>query len=315
MKYVLGYNTVSYFMAYVLDIPLIKHKTLEELDRNHGADLIPSNLLQFTSNIFKDCKIEEYERFYNDRGRFTSKQPKNFHNLYSLYTRGKTNVEKSYLNQLEKYQKYVSINGLNAEDSFNALLEKIKESVNKTIIDNQLTGIDIQEKELIGQPDIKFTNLVSTINLVDLSELDKSGAIRKSIVKNYNLEGFNLPHNDKFIYCCKLESTEDKTLAGIYKQVLATGQPYYRKTYNKDSILYECMRNIYNKQIEGNTILKYSETTQISDNLNIGRSLGIDLIGKFSQWKENTTLDTIYNQCMELKEFYTIGENNHKKVF
>ena len=97
MKYVLGYNTVSYFMAYVLDIPLIKHKTLEELDRNHGADLIPSNLLQFTSNIFKDCKIEEYERFYNDRGRFTSKQPKNFHNLYSLYTRGKTNVEKSYM--------------------------------------------------------------------------------------------------------------------------------------------------------------------------------------------------------------------------
>ena len=75
------------------------------------------------------------------------------------------------------------------------------------------------------------------------------------------------------------------------------------------------MRNIYNQQIEGNTILKYSETTQISASLNVGRSLGIDLIGKFSQWKENTTLDTIYNQCMELKEFYTIGENNHKKVF
>ncbi len=314
MKYVLGYNAVSYFVSYVLEIPLVKYKTLDVLDRNHGEDMIPIELFDFTSNLFSNCSIEEYERFYNDRGKFTSKKPKNFHNLYSLYTRGKTNVEESYLNQLIKYQKYVSIDGLSAEDSFDKLFQKIKQIVNKTIIDNQLTEIQINQKALLGDSTIEFNRLISTVNLVDLVDLDKSGILRKSIVENYNLEGFNLPHNDKFIYSCKLQSSEDKTLSGIYKQVLATGQPYYRKTYNNDLITYECMRNIYDKDIEGNEILKYTETTQISDNLGISKTLGIDLIGKFSQWKENTNLHSIYNTCMELKEFYNSSENNHQKV-
>jgi len=74
------------------------------------------------------------------------------------------------------------------------------------------------------------------------------------------------------------------------------------------------MRNIYDKAIDGNEIINYIETTQISDNLDIQKVIGIDLIGKFSQWKENTSLETIYSRCMELKEFYNIGENNHKKV-
>jgi len=314
MNYVLGDNAVSYFVSYVLDIPLIKHKTLEKTDNNNGQEIIQPLLLDFVKEIFEDCTILDYERFYNDRGKFTSKKPKNFHNLYSLYTRGKTTTEKSYLKQLDKYQQYVSICGLGPEDSFDKLISKIKESVNKNCIDKQLLGIQSPQKLSFSDSELPFDLLVSTINLADLIELDSSGKFRKSIIENYSLDGFNLPRTDKFIYITKLQSAEDIVLAGIYKQVLATGQPYYRKTYNKNFITYECMRNIYNEDIEGNPVIDYIETTQISDNLNVTKLNGIDLIGKFSQWQENTTLETIYTQCMELKEFYNNTKNNHKKV-
>tara|TARA_R110000824_G_scaffold247750_1_gene436811 strand:+ start:1504 stop:2451 length:948 start_codon:yes stop_codon:yes gene_type:complete len=314
MEYVLGNNQVSYFVSYVLNIPLVKHKTLEKMDSNHGQEIIPPTLFDFVKNIFNECSILDYERFYNDRGKFTSKKPKNFSNLYSLYTRGKTTPETSYLKQLDKYQKYVSIQGLGPEDSFKLLFKKIEESVNKNCIDKQLISIEYPQKLSFSDLEITFKRLISTINLVDLVELDSSGKIRNSIIDNYSLDGFNLPHTDKFIYVCKLQSEEDIVLSGIYKQVLATGQPYYRKTYNKNIVIYECMRNIYDKAIDGNEIINYIETTQISDNLDIQKVIGIDLIGKFSQWKENTSLETIYSRCMELKEFYNIGENNHKKV-
>ena len=40
----------------------------------------------------------------------------------------------------------------------------------------------------------------------------------------------------------------------------------------------------------------------------------INLIGRFSEWNENTTLETIYNRAMQLKEFYSSNENNHKII-
>jgi len=82
----------------------------------------------------------------------------------------------------------------------------------------------------------------------------------------------------------------------------------------KDNIIIESMRNIYQKDIEGNTIINYTESTQISDNLNINKCMGIDLVGKFSEWNENTTLETIYFRAKQLQEFYNNIENNHKKV-
>lgn len=314
MKYVLGNNVVSYFVSYVLDIPIIKHKTLEIQDGNHGPDIIPEKLLELTKLLFEDCTILEYERFYSDRGKFTSKKPTNFNNIYSLYTRGKTITENSYLNQLKKYQKYVSVSGLGPEESFNALMLKIKENVNKNCIDKQVKEITFDQKLRFDDSELEYNSIISTINLVDLVELQSSGKIRDSIIENYNLDGFNLPYNDKFIYTCELTSEEDKVLSGIYKQVLATGQPYYKKTYIGDKIIYECMRNIYDNEIEENKILNYFETTQISDNLNLSKVSGIDLLGKFSQWTNNINLETLYNNCLELKEFYNSSENNHKKV-
>lgn len=315
MKYVLGDNSVSYIVSYLLDIPLIKYKTLEDLDRNHGPDIIPQKLMGLCNDIFEDCTIAEYERFYDDRGKFTSNRPKNFYKLYCLYTRGKTNVESSYLKQLEKYQKYVSINGKGAEESYNLFIEKIKESVNKNCIDKQLNEIKVNGTLRFSDEDVNFSNIISTINIVDLVELDKSGKIRNSVIENNNLESFDLPYNDKFIYICKLDSNEDKTLSGIYKQVLANGRPYFRKTYVDGIIYYDCMRNIYEDNIENNEVTGYVETTQISDNLCLSRVMGIDMVGKFAQWKEGVDLETIYEDCMELKEFYGNSEKNHKKVF
>ena len=74
------------------------------------------------------------------------------------------------------------------------------------------------------------------------------------------------------------------------------------------------MRNIYDKDIEVNKILDYIESTQISDNLRIKKVMGIDLVGKFSEWNENINLETLYQRAHELKEFYNFSENNHKKV-
>ena len=149
MKYVLGDNSVSYLVSYLLNIPLVKHKTLEELDRNHGPDIIPTQLVEICKEFFEDCSVLEYERFYDDRGKFTSNRPKNFYKLYCLYTRGKTNIEDSYIKQLDKYQKYVSINGLGPEESYNLLIDKIKENVNKNCIDKQLLEIDIKGRLIL----------------------------------------------------------------------------------------------------------------------------------------------------------------------
>ena len=74
------------------------------------------------------------------------------------------------------------------------------------------------------------------------------------------------------------------------------------------------MRNIYNEKIEDNNVIEYAESTQMSDNINMKKVMGIDLIGKFSQWSENTNLNTVYIDCLELKEFYN-SEKNHKKIF
>ena len=314
MKYILGNNNASWILAYLLkETKLILHKTLE-LDYNAGPHLIQVELLDLVKQEFDVVSVLDFERFYNDRGKLTSIQPKNFGKLYSLYTRGKTITEEKYKNNYSKYQKYVSINNLSPEDSYDLLFEKIKESVNDRVIDSQIENLDISGKIHIEGKILEFERIISTINIVDLVNLDSTGKIRNSIIDNNNLEGFELPYNDKFIYVCSLEFEEDKTLSNLYKQVLVTGKPYFRKTYIGDIIIFESMKNIYSKDIEGNTIKKYIESSQISDNLNINKILGIDLVGKFSEWNENTTLETIYTRAMELKEFYSSSENNHKKV-
>ena len=315
MNYILGNNDVSIFLAYLLEnTRLILHKTLEPLDYNSGPKVLPVNLLHLVKNEFENVEVLEFERFYDDRGKYTSIMPKNFHNLYSLYTRGKTTVEKSYYENLDKYVKFVSIDNNGPEKSYDLFFTKIKQSVNKRVIDKQISKIELNRAITVGDEELDYINIISTINIVDLVELETSGKLRNSIIDNYSLESFDLPYNDKFVYVCSLDSEEDKTLSKLYKQILATGKPYFRKTYIGDKIIYESMRNIYEKDIEENKILDYIESTQISDNLRIKKVMGIDLVGKFSEWNDNTNLETIYKRSEQLKEFYNFSENNHKKV-
>jgi hypothetical protein len=315
MDYILGNNHASYFLAYLLkNTKLILHKTLEELDYNAGPKIIPVELLKIVKQEFDNTSVLEFQRFYDDRGKCTTVIPKNFKNLYSLYTRGKTTVESSYYKIFKKYEQYVSIDNNGPEKSYDLFFEKIKESVNKRIIDKAITSIDLSDGIRIGEEILKFDKLLSTINLVDLIDLETSGKLRRSVVDNYKLQGFNLPHTDKFIYVCSLDSIEDKTLSNLYKQVLVTGKTYFRKTYIGENIIYESMRNIYEKNIEGNNIIDYIESTQITDNLLIKKVMGIDLVGKFSEWNENTTLESLYIRANQLQEFYTLDKNNHKKV-
>jgi len=315
MKYIIGNNDVSWFLAYLLpETRLILHKTLQKYDQNAGPEIIPPYIIDIVRSEFGSVTIKDFERFYDDRGKQTSAKPKNFGKLYSLYTRGKTITEETYANNYSKYEKYVSINDLSPEDSYTLFFKKIKESVNKRVINLSIKNIDLDNTSIVGEETLKFDKLISTINIVDLAELESNGKIRDYIVNNNTLEGFNLPYNDRFIYVTELNSEEDKTLSNIYKQVLVTGKAYFRKTYLSDTIIYESMKNIYDKNLEGNKILDYIESTQISDNLLINKVLGIDLVGKFSEWNENTTLETIYLRAKQLQEFYTLNKNNHKKV-
>ena len=71
---------------------------------------------------------------------------------------------------------------LSSEDSFKKLLDKIKETVNKTAIDKQLTGININQGLLFGAEVLPFERLISTINIEDLIKLDNTGKLRKSII-------------------------------------------------------------------------------------------------------------------------------------
>jgi len=314
-KYIIGNNDVSYFLGYLFpETTVILHQTLEELDYNCGPKIIQPSLISIIRQEFDTLEIQEFERFYIDRGKCTSILPKNFENLYALYTRGKTLVEESYNTTYSKYEKYISINNLGPEESYDLFIEKIKGIIYKRVIDKPIKELDLSGKIIFDDDFIEYDKIISTMNIIDLVSLETSGKLRKSIIENYKLDGFNLPYNDKFIYVCSLDSSEDKTLSNLYKQVLATGKPYYRKTYIDNKIIYESMRNIYEKNIEENKILKYVESTQISDNLSMNKLLGIDLVGKFSQWNENTTLETIYNKANQLQEFYISSENNHKKV-
>ena len=76
--------------------------------------------------------------------------------------------------QLEKYQKYVSINAEGPEKSYELLFDKIKEIVNKTCIDETLLNIDIAGKFIFGDRELNFDRLISTINIIDLVDLDSS---------------------------------------------------------------------------------------------------------------------------------------------
>ena len=116
------------------------------------------------------------------------------------------------------------------EDSYNLLFEKIKKHVNNRVIDSQIENLDISGKIYIEDKILEFERIISTINVVDLVDLDSTGKIRNSIIENNNLERLELPYNDKFIYVCSLEFEEDKTLSNLYKQVLVTGKPYFKKT-------------------------------------------------------------------------------------
>ena len=67
------------------------------------------------------------------------------------------------------------------EESYDLLFKKIKESVNKRTLDKQLNSIDLTGRITVGEEVLDFDRIISTINIVDLVELENSGKIRDSI--------------------------------------------------------------------------------------------------------------------------------------
>ena len=237
MKYIIGNNDASWFLLYLLeDTKLILHKTLEELDYNSGPKLIYPSLIGLVKKEFEDATILEFERFYDDRGKCTSVMPKNFEKLYSLYTRGKTTVEESYNNNYSKYQKFISINSMGPEDSYDVFFKKIKEITNDRIIDKSISEIDLTGTISLDTDVINFEKIISTINIIDLVELEKSGKIRNSIIDNNNLDEEILNRFMDLKFFSDIPSVKEKVLDWLNDPKLNGG---YKEGYNGLKIQYD----------------------------------------------------------------------------
>ena len=321
MKYVIGNNLVATIAAYLL--PNVKHiKPIDkDLDScNIETFYIPYYCLDFVKLVFPGAKIEKYElrTMYDMRKTLSAVKPKNFDQIYTLYTRGKTNVEKEYLRTISQTIEVISINGESPLQSLVILYEELEKlTAHKCeIIDVQ--SIDVKNK-LIRLSDDKeyiYDKLLFTSELTKLISLDSSKVIKSIIEQNYTPgEKFSLPVIDRYIYKCKLENKNDLEISKLFDQIATVGKPWFRKIFYNGTVVYESLKQIFEDKIEDNTVIKYIEESQITDTLGIQKVSGIDLLGKCSEWNNSIGFGHVIRRCNSLIEYYSDDEKNHKIIF
>ena len=321
MKYVIGNNLVATIAAYLL--PNVKHiKPIDkDLDSwNIETFYIPYYCLDFVKLVFPGAKIEKYElrTMYDMRKTLSAVKPKNFDQIYTLYTRGKTNVEKEYLRTISQTIEVISINGESPLQSLVILYEELEKlTAHKCeIIDVQ--SIDVKNK-LIRLSDDKeyiYDKLLFTSELTKLISLDSSKVIKSIIEQNYTPgEKFSLPVIDRYIYKCKLENKNDLEISKLFDQIATVGKPWFRKIFYNGTVVYESLKQIFEDKIEDNAVIKYIEESQITDTLGIQKVSGIDLLGKCSEWNNSIGFGHVIRRCNSLIEYYSDDEKNHKIIF
>ena len=321
MKYVIGNNLVATIAAYLL--PNVKHiKPIDkDLDSwNIETFYIPYYCLDFVKLVFPGAKIEKYElrTMYDMRKTLSAVKPKNFDQIYTLYTRGKTNVEKEYLRTISQTIEVISINGESPLQSLVILYEELEKLTARKceIIDVQ--SIDVKNK-LIRLSDDKeyiYDKLLFTSELTKLISLDSSKVIKSIIEQNYTPgEKFSLPVIDRYIYKCKLENKNDLEISKLFDQIATVGKPWFRKIFYNGTVVYESLKQIFEDKIEDNTVIKYIEESQITDTLGIQKVSGIDLLGKCSEWNNSIGFGHVIRRCNSLIEYYSDDEKNHKIIF
>ena len=320
MKYVIGNNLVTQIATYILPSVRQLNCGTDYDDWNIGTFYIPYYCLDFVQKVVPGAQLAKYElrTMYDMRNTLSAVKPKNFDQIYKLYTRGKVNVETEYLNGISDVIDVVSINGESPLRSLIILRDELKR-LNKNKIENvKIKEIDVKQRliKLDGGKEYLYSNLLYTSDLTSLLSLDKNHLVEKYIEQNYaTTDTFSLPVVDKYVYHCKLENENDIEISKIFGQIATVGKPWFRKIFYNGNIVYESLKQIFEDKIEGNTVDKYLEETQITDTLGIIKVAGIDLLGKCTEWDNSVGMGHIIRRCNALLEYYGDDEKNHKIIF
>ncbi len=320
MKYVIGNNLVTQIATYLL--PSVKQLNCETDydDWNIGTSYIPYYCLDFVQKVLPGAQLSKYElrTMYDMRNTLSAVKPKNFDQIYKLYTRGKINVENEYLNCISDIIDVVSINGESPMRSLLILHDELKRKNADKIESVEISEIDVEQRliRLKNEKEYLYNKLIYTSDLPSLIGLDKKHTVEKYIEQNYATdETFSLPVVDKYVYHCKLENENDKEISKIFGQIATVGKPWFRKIFYNGNVVYESLKQIFEDKIEGNTVEKYLEETQITDTLGIIKVAGIDLLGKCTEWDNSVGMGHIIRRCNSLLEYYGDDEKNHKIIF
>ena len=321
MKYVIGNNLVATMAAYLL--PNVKH--IKPIDRdldswNIETFYIPYYCLDFVKLVFPGANIVKYEMrtMYDMRETLSAVKPKNFDQIYTLYTRGKTNVEKEYLRTISETLEVISINGESPLNSLIILYEELEKLTAHKCENIDIDSIDIRNKliRLSDEKEYIYDKLLFTSGLPKLISLDSSNSVKDIIEQNYTPGvKFTLPVIDKYIYKCKLENENDIEISKLFDQIATVGKPWFRKIFYNGSVVYESLKQIFEDKIENNTVNEYIEESQITDTLGIQKVSGIDLLGKCSEWNNSIGFGHVIRRCNSLLEYYSDDEKNHKIIF
>ncbi len=321
MKYVIGNNLVATMAAYLL--PNVKHikSPTPDLDAwNIETFYIPYYCIDFVKSVLPGANLTKYElrTMYDMRATLSAVKPKNFDQIYTLYTRGKVNVEKEYLRTISESLDVISINGESPLNSLIILYDELQKLTVDKVEENTVKEIDSEQKLIKLEDGIEYVydKLLYTTDLPSLLSLDSKKTIEYSIDKNYaNNDTFSLPVVDKYVYRCKLENENDIEISKIFNQIATVGKPWFRKIYYNGSVVYESLKQIFDDKIEGNSVQEYIEESQITNTLGITKVVGIDLLGKCAEWNNSVGFGHVIRRCNSLLEYYGDDEKNHKIIF
>jgi hypothetical protein len=320
MKYVIGNNLVTQIATHLLPNVTQLNCGTDYDNWNIGTFYIPYYCLDFVQQILPGAKLSKYtlRTMYDMRNKLSAVKPKNFEQIYKLYTRGKVNVEGEYINDVSETIDTVLINGESSFISLTILHDELKRLNQDKIEYVDISEIDVKQRliKLKSEKEYLYSRLIYTSDLASLISLDKNRIVERYIEQNYATdETFSLPVVDKYVYRCKLENENDIQISKIFGQIATVGKPWFRKIFYNSTVVYESLKQIFDEKIEGNTVEEYIEETQITDTLGIIKVAGIDLLGKCTEWDNSVGMGHIIRRCNSLLEYYGDDEKNHKIIF
>ena len=281
MKCIVGNNLTALFASYIFkDLDLYNYNSKIIEDYTHIPTTV--SVIDILKELKLDFSIKSFKCCFDNRGKLSAKFDDTFVNIWCIHTRGKSVVEKSYIDNLSHEVNYISINDLSAFESLQFLKDVL----------------------------LKHVNIKSTLeNLDDLENYDR-------VLWCHNLRDIK-PDVSEFVegyqYICK--NSEVGGMNQIFDVVYSIGKPYYKKIYSGENVIYYAMRKIHEKSIDENKVIDSNNTIQILDNLRLNSFRKFDLLGIHSQWNLGMSLGKVLIRCNELREYYFDDKKISKNIF